>query len=95
MQDVLEVEGDARDRVLYAKATKSGEKKDEHAMLNEKDALWVEMRHVHVAKVIDALRRRVADFLENNKGAADLSRGAGSELSPASQLTGAIENSTV
>ncbi|KAJ1447668.1 Sec1-like protein [Pelagophyceae sp. CCMP2097] len=52
----------------------------EVAMLTEKDALWVEMRHEHVARVIDALRKRVAEFLSVNKGAAKLQKGAGSDM---------------
>lgn len=81
IQDMLDVEGEARDRVRYAKATKAGETVDDVAILNENDALWVEMRHKHVAKVIDALRARLSDFFQTNAAAATLARGAGADLS--------------
>lgn len=80
VQDMLDVEGDARDKVTYSKATKAGQS-SETALLTENDALWVEMRHEHVAKVIDVLRKRVADFLASNAGAAKLSTGSGADLS--------------
>ena len=79
LQDVLDVEGDCRDRVSYSKQTKGGEARD-FAMLNEKDALWVEMRHEHVARVVNQLRARTSDFLDHNRGAAQLHQGKGSEL---------------
>ncbi|KAH8071777.1 hypothetical protein JL721_4285 [Aureococcus anophagefferens] len=63
----------------YSKQTKGGEARD-FAMLNEKDALWVEMRHEHVARVVNQLRARTSDFLDHNRGAAQLHQGKGSEL---------------
>ncbi|KAJ8604513.1 hypothetical protein CTAYLR_000921 [Chrysophaeum taylorii] len=73
IQDVLAVEGDARDRVSYGKTTKSGESKDV-AILSDKDALWLELRHEHIARVIDSLRAKTTEFLSHNSAAA-LSRG--------------------
>jgi len=80
VQDVLEVEGDARDRVTFLTTTKSGKGTD-YAILTDKDALWVEFRHGHVARVVGELRKRTKDFLDGNRGAAKLHRGRGTELS--------------
>lgn len=81
VQDMLDVDGECRDKVLTKTQTKGGESKEEVTLLNEKDALWVEFRHVHVATVVDELRKRIKDFLTHNAGAAKLAKGAGNELS--------------
>ena len=68
VQDVLDVQGDGRDRVPYAKQTKGGDKSTDYVMLNERDAIWVEMRHDHVARVVNQLRKRTSDFLARGAG---------------------------
>jgi hypothetical protein len=39
-------------------------------LLNDNDDLWVEFRHVHIARVIEVLRQRMQDFVTTNAGAA-------------------------
>jgi len=81
VQDMLDVDGECRDKVKTKTETKSGQVKEDTTLLNEKDKLWVEFRHVHVATVVDELRKRVADFLTHNAGATQLAKGKGGDLS--------------
>ena len=82
VQDVLPVEGAARDRVRVADAAAPGAPPPDDAyVLSDRDALWVELRHAHVAAVVRRLRARTRAVLVSNRGAADLRRGRGGDLS--------------
>lgn len=82
VQDVLPVEGAARDRVRVADAAAPGAPPPDDAyVLSDRDALWVELRHAHVAAVVRRLRARTRAVLASHRGAADLRRGRGGDLS--------------
>ena len=81
VQDVLPVEGAARDRVRVADAAPGAPPLDDAYVLSDRDALWVELRHAHVAAVVRRLRARTRAVLSSHRGAADLRRGRGGDLS--------------
>jgi len=66
---------------VFRPAPAGGEGAGDYAVLTDKDALWVEFRHDHIARVVSRLRARTTEFLASNRGAADLRRGKGAELS--------------
>lgn len=74
--DLLTIE----DGVLsYKAATNRGGDTEKKALLNENDDLWVELRHNHIAKVIEVIKEKMADIIQNNSGAA-LAKGNAAEL---------------
>ena len=46
--------------------------KEMKSILGEADEFWVENRHQHVAKVVDAIRKRLDDIISTHAGAAAL-----------------------
>ena len=77
IQDLLPI----ADNVFnYDAETNAGERVNKTVLLNEHDALWVEFRHLHIAKVISLIKERMSDIIQNN-GAASLSKNSGTDMS--------------
>lgn len=53
---------------------------EKQALLNESDELWAELRHSHIAHVIDVIKERMNDIVENNAG-AKLAKSSGKDMS--------------
>lgn len=71
---------DVKDGVIsYTTTTNRGAEEEKQAVLNENDALWKELRHSHIAKVIEVIKERMNDIIQNNAGAA-LARKNGADL---------------
>ncbi len=65
--DLLDVD----DGVISYKTTNNKNQVDEkQALLNESDEFWMELRHNHIAKVIETIKERMNDIIQNNAGAA-------------------------
>lgn len=77
VNDLLPVE---EQKISYKTDTHSGKRETKDALLNESDDLWVEFRHVHIARVIESLTQRMQDFITNNQGAA-LAKSSGKDMS--------------
>jgi len=77
VNDLLPVE---EQKISYKTDTRGGKKEEQQALLNENDDLWVEFRHVHIARVIESLTQRMQDFISNNQGAA-LAKSSGKDMS--------------
>jgi syntaxin-binding protein 1 len=74
--DLLDVD----DGVISYKTTNNKNQVDEkQALLNESDEFWMELRHNHIAKVIETIKERMNDIIQNNAGAA-LSKANGADL---------------
>jgi syntaxin-binding protein 1 len=56
--------------VEIAKEDAKGRKGNQKCLLNDQDNLWVELRHQHIAKVIETVKARLSDIIDNNKGAS-------------------------
>ena len=69
-----------KDNVISYKAEQNKGSVEKQVLLNENDELWVELRHFHIAKVIEVIKERMADIIQNNAGAA-LHKGSGSDMS--------------
>ena len=78
LYDLLNVEGD--NQISYSTVNNKGATEMKEALLGETDALWTEMRHDHIFKVIEKIKTRMTDILQNNSGAA-LASGKGKDLS--------------
>lgn len=77
VQDLLPIE---EGRLKYEVDTKEG-KQEKEALLNDADELWVELRHLHIAKVLTDLGTRYKEILRSNEAAAALVGGGGREMS--------------
>jgi syntaxin-binding protein 1 len=66
--------------VKYTTQSGSGESITKDALLNESDELWSELRHQHIAKVIEVIKARMSDIIQNNASAA-LQKRTGSDVS--------------
>ena len=75
--DLLNVEGD--NVISYSSVNNKNESEVKKALLGESDVLWTEFRHDHIYKVIEKIKTRMTDILQNNSGAA-LASGKGKEL---------------
>eukprot|EP01006_Ploeotia_vitrea_P015195 TRINITY_DN42630_c0_g2_i1.p1 TRINITY_DN42630_c0_g2~~TRINITY_DN42630_c0_g2_i1.p1 ORF type:complete len:493 (-),score=39.22 TRINITY_DN42630_c0_g2_i1:13-1425(-) len=60
--------------ISYSTTTNKG-KDEKEALLGESDALWVELRYQHIAKVIATIKERMNDIISTNAGA--LGKGGG------------------
>jgi syntaxin-binding protein 1 len=65
--------------ISYTTRTNKGDELKKEALLNENDDLWIELRHNHIAKVIETIKDRMKDIIQNNAGAA-LARKDGSDV---------------
>eukprot|EP00605_Chrysophyceae_sp_TOSAG23-4_P001159 GSChrysophyteH1.ASY1.ANO1.1266.1 assembled CDS len=75
--DLLNVEGD--NVISYMSTNNNGQTEEKKALLGENDELWTEFRHEHIYKVIEKIKTRMTDILQNNSGAA-LAAGRGKDL---------------
>ena len=71
--DLLNVEGD--NVISYSSVNNKNESVLKQALLGENDALWIELRHDHIAKVIGKIKDRMTDIIQNNSGAALAKKG--------------------
>lgn len=68
------------DNVIPIKVTtNAGEVQMKDALLSESDELWVELRHLHIAKVIKVISDRMRDIIQNNNS-ANLLKGSGADM---------------
>lgn len=74
--DLLDVDDGV---ISYETTTNRGTKDERQAVLNENDALWAELRHSHIAKVIEEIKGRMNDIIQNNSGAA-LAKARGADM---------------
>ena len=56
--------------ISYKTKTNKGTDLIKEAILNDNDELWLELRHSHIAKVIETIKDRMNDIIQNNAGAA-------------------------
>lgn len=73
--DLLSVD----DGVISYKVNTNKQEEEKQALLNEADEFWLELRHSHIAKVIETIKERMNDIIQNNAGAA-LSKANGADL---------------
>jgi syntaxin-binding protein 1 len=76
--DLLNVEGD--NIISYSSTNNKNETVLKQALLGENDPLWVELRHDHIAKVIEKIKTRMNDIIQNSSGAA-LAKKSGANMS--------------
>eukprot|EP01038_Epipyxis_sp_PR26KG_P010661 gene10661-14317_t len=76
VNDLLNVEDGV---ISYTITTNKGVEEDKKAILNENDEFWLELRHSHIAKVIESIKTRMDDIIQNNSG-AQLAKGNGADL---------------
>lgn len=74
VNDLLDIEDGV---VNYETQTNTGTA-EKQALLNENDEIWVEQRHNHIAKVIESIKDRMDDIIQNNSALAG--KGADSNL---------------
>lgn len=65
--------------INYKTTTNKGVEQEKQGLLNENDEFWVELRHSHIAKVIEVIKERMNDIIQNNSGAA-LAKKSGADL---------------
>lgn len=71
VNDLLPIEDG--ERISYqAEAANADATETKDVLLNDKDALWVELRARHIAAVIDVLSSRIRDVVNSNTGTAAL-----------------------
>jgi syntaxin-binding protein 1 len=75
-QDLLAIEEGV---VTYKTTTNKGSEQEKQGLLGENDEFWVELRHQHIAKVIEVIKERMNDIIQNNSGAA-LAKKSGADL---------------
>jgi syntaxin-binding protein 1 len=66
--------------ISYKSETNASKKVEKQVLLNEADEYWVQLRHEHIAKVIEVIKERMSDIINNNPGAA-LAKNSGSDMS--------------
>ncbi len=86
--DLLPVQGD--NLIDYSSTNNKGETETKTAVLGEHDDLWCEFRHKHIAKVIDSLKVRMNDIVQNNAGAA-LAKKSGANMK-ITQMASAVKS---
>ena len=65
--------------ITYKTTTNKGTEQEKQGLLNENDEFWLELRHSHIAKVIEVIKDRMNDIIQNNSGAA-LAKKSGADL---------------
>jgi syntaxin-binding protein 1 len=65
--------------INYKTTTNKGSEQEKQGLLNENDEFWLELRHSHIAKVIEVIKDRMNDIIQNNSGAA-LAKKGGADL---------------
>ncbi len=74
--DLLDVDDGV---ISYKTTTNKGSEEEKQALLSESDEFWMELRHNHIAKVIETIKERMNDIIQNNSGAA-LAKSNGADL---------------
>lgn len=74
--DLLEVDDGV---IAYKTTTNRGTEEEHKAILNENDEMWTDLRHQHIARVIEVIKDRMTDIIQNNAGAA-LAKKSGSDM---------------
>jgi syntaxin-binding protein 1 len=65
---------------VYTYDVETGKGKEERtALLNESDEFWVEHRHNHIAKVVESIKERMNDVIQNEPG-AQLAKKSGGDM---------------
>mmetsp|Transcript_25416 Transcript_25416/g.27786 ORF Transcript_25416/g.27786 Transcript_25416/m.27786 type:complete len:631 (+) Transcript_25416:78-1970(+) len=65
---------------VYQYDVETGKGKEERtSLLNESDEFWVEHRHSHIAKVVESIKERMNDIIQNEPG-AQLAKKSGSDM---------------
>lgn len=67
--------------ISYSTETASNTKVEKEVILNDSDEFWVEQKYSHIARVIEVVREKMNDIIQNNAGAARLEKQAGSDMS--------------
>lgn len=75
VNDLLDVD----EGVISYETTTNTKVETKQGVLGENDELWVELRHEHIAKVIEVIKNRMNDIIQNNSGAA-LAKAKGSDM---------------
>ena len=52
--------------IKYAITTEKASDVKKEALLNESDNLWIELRYNHIAKVIETIKERMSDIIQNS-----------------------------
>ena len=52
--------------IKYKTTTGKASEVDRQALLNESDNLWTELRYNHIAKVIETIKDRMTDIIQNS-----------------------------
>lgn len=76
VNDLLNVEDGV---IAYKSETNRGSQEEHQAILNENDEMWVDLRHQHIARVIEVIKERMSDIIQNNAG-AQLAKKSGSDM---------------
>jgi syntaxin-binding protein 1 len=89
VHDLLKIEGD---KITYGaeSAEDPSKTEDKDVLLNEKDALWVELRGKHIAQVIEILSGRIKEICKSSTSSAFSGGGEGGNMS-LSQLASALK----
>lgn len=74
--DLLDIDNGV---IEYKTATNKGTEENRKGLLSENDEIWLELRHSHIAKVIESIKDRMNDIIQNNAG-ANLGKGNGGDL---------------
>lgn len=67
--------------ISYSTETASNQKVEKEVILNDSDELWVEQKYSHIARVIEVVREKMNDIIQNNAGAARLEKKSGQDMS--------------
>jgi hypothetical protein len=67
--------------ISYSSETVSNAKVEKEVILNDSDELWVEQKYSHIARVIEVVREKMNDIIQNNAGAARLEKKSGQDMS--------------
>jgi syntaxin-binding protein 1 len=67
--------------ISYSTETASNTKVEKEVILNDSDEFWVEQKYSHIARVIEVVREKMNDIIQNNAGAARLEKQAGQDMS--------------
>lgn len=67
--------------ISYSTETASNTKVEKEVILNDSDEFWVEQKYSHIARVIEVVREKMNDIIQNNAGAARLEKKSGQDMS--------------
>lgn len=67
--------------ISYSTETASNGRVEKEVILNDSDEFWVEQKYSHIARVIEVVREKMNDIIQNNAGAARLEKKSGQDMS--------------